>query len=115
MDAIQIAQQFSLGHFTQLHSYISDDIVWEIIGERSLTGKETVLHHIATIETSFRNTPHLFTIEHTHICQNFIIIQGEATFHSAGLDQVIRACDIYKFNQGSQILRIQSYCIPVNH
>ncbi|MFV5405964.1 MULTISPECIES: hypothetical protein [unclassified Acinetobacter] len=114
MDAIQIAQQFSLGHFNQLHPYISDDIVWEIIGERDLIGKETVLNHITTIERFFRNAPHLFTLKNTHICQNFIIIQGHATFHLHGLDHIIAACDIYEFNLDSQIIKIQSYCIPIN-
>ncbi|MFV5491724.1 hypothetical protein [Acinetobacter sp. ASP199] len=113
MDAIQIAQQFSLGHFNQLHPYISDDIVWEIIGEHNSIGKETVLNHITTIESFFRNTPHLFTLKHTHICQNFII-QGQATLHSDGLDHIIAACDIYEFNLDSQIVKIQSYCIPIN-
>lgn len=38
MTITDIAQSFSIGQFSQVQPYFSQNIVWEIIGERQLSG-----------------------------------------------------------------------------
>lgn len=108
-----IAQCFSTGQFSQIRSYFSEDLVWEIVGEQRFSGIEQVLKHCQSIEHYFQLTPHAFQIQSIHQAGHHVIIQGEAYFHHANQTTHISACDVYNFNNSNQLVQVQSYCISI--
>ncbi|MDP1372262.1 nuclear transport factor 2 family protein [Acinetobacter lwoffii] len=108
-----IAQCFSIGQFSQIQPYFSEDIVWEIVGEQRLSGIDQVLKHCQSIEQYFKLTPHEFQIQSIHQADHHVIIQGEAYFHNGNQTTHISACDVYTFNDLNQLVQVQSYCISI--
>ena len=113
MNNIEIAKCFSLGQFSQIDQYLDDNIIWDVIGENTFLGKLAVLQQTQKIESYFQSVIHHFQLDQTHLIDQHIIIQGQAIFQSSDQITKISACDIYQFNQSSQIIKIQSYCIPL--
>ena len=113
MTITDIAQSFSIGQFSQVQPYFSQNIVWEIIGERQLSGIDQVLKHCHAIENYFKRISHEFQIQAVHQVAHHVIIQGEAQFHDAKQTSRISACDVYNFDALNQLVQIQSYCISI--
>ncbi|MBP6114325.1 MAG: nuclear transport factor 2 family protein [Acinetobacter sp.] len=113
MNNIDIAKHFSLGQFSQIFQYLDDEILWNVIGESTFSGKLAVIEQTQKIESYFQSVTHHFELDQIHLTDPFIIIQGQAIFQSSDQITKISACDIYQFNQSSQIIKIQSYCIPL--
>ena len=113
MNNIDIAKHFSLGQFSQIFQYLDDEILWDVIGESTFSGKLAVIEQTQKIESYFQSVTHHFELDQIHLTDPFIIIQGQASFQSSDQTTKISACDIYEFNQASQIIKIQSYCIPL--
>lgn len=113
MNNLDIAKYFSLGQFSQIYQYLDHDIIWDIIGENTYSGKVAVVEKTKKTENYFQSVTHHFQLDHIYLTDQFIIIQGQASFQSSDHITKISACDIYEFNQASQIIRIQSYCIPL--
>lgn len=113
MNNIEIAKYFSLGHFSQIYQCLDDEIIWDVIGESAFSGKFAVIEQTQKIESYFQSITHHFELDQIHLANQFIIIQGQASFQSSDQITKISACDIYEFNQESKIVKIQSYCIPL--
>ena len=113
MTLTDIAKSFSIGQFSQIQTYFSQDITWHIVGEQPLSGFDQVLKHCQTIEHYFQTTPHEFQIHAIHLAELHVIVQGEALFHDAAQTSRISACDVYKFNDLNQLVQVQSYCISI--
>lgn len=114
MNLLTIAKHCSLGQFSQIHQYLDNEISWQIIGENSYSGKTNVIEHMTKVENYFQNTKHHFELHEMIQANQFIIIQGQAVFESNHVQTIISACDVYQFNADSKIIKIQSYCIPLN-
>lgn len=110
-----IAKLFSNGEFESVFKYLSENIVWDIVGEIILTDKNDVIEHcqktliyLESLETEFA-TDELITSE------NKVIITGTAKFIKDGkYVNIISACDIYEFYGDNKIKSISSYCIPIS-
>ena len=113
MNIKDIAQLFSIGQFSQIQSYFSEDIVWEIVGERQLSNLAQVLEYCQSLENYFRTVKHEFQIQAIHQSKHHVIIQGTAKFYNSSQTTHISACDVYHFNAENQLTQIQSYCISI--
>ena len=113
MKPVEIAELFSMGKFSPLFAYFSDQIVWDIVGQQRLTDIHAVQQHCLEIETYFQNTEHYFKVHKIVQHQNLCFIQGNAQFISDHSITEISACDIYTFNDTQKLIRIESYCITL--
>lgn len=113
MTRTDIATCFSTGQFSQIQSYFSETITWEIVGEQQLSGFDQVLKHCQSIEHYFTSVAHEFHIQAIHQTGHHVIVQGEAQFHDTKQKSLISACDVYTFDALNQLVQIQSYCISI--
>ncbi|MEM1328696.1 MAG: hypothetical protein AAGI23_22260 [Bacteroidota bacterium] len=111
----EIAVLFSDGHFELAFPHLSEDIIWEIIGDHLLHGKSAVVTHCKKITEYFESVQTDFKTVDIIETERKIVIRGTGEFISDGKSvNLIAACDIYEFNSHSKLVKISSYCIPEN-
>jgi len=49
-----IAEAFSIGEFEQAFDYLDENIIWTIIGESEILGKQAVISHCKQIKEYFQ-------------------------------------------------------------
>ena len=105
----QIAEAFSRHDFQTAYDYLSDAIVWDIVGGEQYAGREKVIEackssaeYLATVSTrflKFRVLP----------AGAYVVVDSTAEYSSAGQPTaIIASCDIYHFSDG-RITEITSY------
>ena len=105
----QISEQFSLGNFTFCYDHFGDDVVWNIIGNRSLKGKQEVIAYCEQMSIEIAST----TLANFNIVgeADAIAIEGKATFvDTENRPGEVSYCDVFRFRAG-KITSIHSYCI----
>lgn len=109
----QIAEAFSNGKFEITYPYLSSDIEWTIIGENEFTGRQAVIDNCEKTSEYFKTVNTDFRILNVIASENLVAINGTAEF-SLNNERIlfISACDVYEFNDKSEIVKITSYCIP---
>lgn len=92
---------------------LSDDIVWEIVGDKKMNGKEEVrmaMQEMKTIQTLDMQ------IFHTIIHGNTAAVDGSMKIKkSSGGIESFGFCDVYEFNgfKKPKISRMTSYVLPL--
>ncbi|MBJ2175718.1 nuclear transport factor 2 family protein [Aureibaculum sp. A20] len=108
----EIAKLFSNGKFDKTIDYLSEEIVWNIIGENIFDGKKAVTKNCEQIGEYFKSMQTDFKTDKIIVSDNKVIIIGTAEFKQDGKRlNFISACDIYEFNDQNMIDKISSYCI----
>ncbi len=109
----EIAELFSNGKFDKTMDYLSDEIVWNIVGENIFDGKKAVMENCEQTAEYFTFVETDFKTNDILISENKVIIIGTAEFKRDGQRiNFVSACDIYEFNEKDEIEKISSYCIP---
>lgn len=109
----EIALFFSNGEFEKTNEHLNENIIWEIIGENVLEGKQAVMKNCEQTATYFKTVETHFKTTDAIVSKNRVIITGTAEFKKNGVClNFISACDIYEFNGVNEIIRISSYCVP---
>ena len=108
----EIAEAFSNGNFLITFPYLSDEIIWNVIGEKVFEGKSEVVHNCKQTSEYFKSVQTNFTTEEIIETNSRVIIQGTGEFLRNG-ERVsfITACDVYEFNANGELAKISSYCI----
>jgi limonene-1,2-epoxide hydrolase len=105
----EISQQFSSGNFPFCYAYFADDIIWTIVGNKAVIGKEQVVAFCDKMMEEIASS----TLNNTNIiaAENNIAIEGYCDYTDADNKacQIIY-CDVYKFAD-DKISSITSYCI----
>lgn len=108
----EIAKLFSNGKFDRIMDYLSDEIIWNIIGENIFNGKKAVGKNCKQTAEYFRSIETDFKTDDVISSNNNVIVTGTAEFKRDGKRvNFISACDVYSFNDKNQIEKIASYCI----
>ena len=108
----EIALAFSLGKFEKVYPYFSDEIIWEIVGEKRLKGKSEVISNCEQIARYFASVESMFKENQIILSKNKVIITGTPEFRKNNeLLDAISACDLYAFDEQQKIEKITSYCI----
>lgn len=109
----EIAELFSHGRFEVVFPYLSDSIVWKIVGENVLNGKPDVVSYCKKTSEYFGSIDTIFVTDDITITENKVIIRGSGEFIRDGKRiNLIAACDFYEFNRNGELEKISSYCIP---
>ena len=108
----QIAKAFSMGNFTFVFPYLSDEVEWKIIGENFFKGKSDVISNCKQTAKYFNSVETNFNIIDTISTENRVVVIGTAEFLRDGKRiNLVQASDIYQFNNNGMIEKIYSYCI----
>ena len=109
----EIAALFSQGKFEHTYPYLSEDILWNVIGEKAFKGKATVIANCEQTAAYFNSVQTIFSTEDIIVSDNKVIVRGTGEFIRNGERvNLIMACDVYEFNDKNELVTILSYCIP---
>ncbi len=108
----EIAVAFSHGNFELTFAYLSEEVTWTVIGEKTFQGKAAVKENCERTANYFRSVETKFQITDIIAANNKVVIQGSAEFleHGKRLNYTT-ACDVYEFSDQNELVRISSYCI----
>lgn len=76
----QIAEFFSIGKFDKTMNYLSDEIVWNVIGENIFDGKKAVIENCKQTAEYFKSVETDFKTDEIIVSDNKIIVIGTAEF-----------------------------------
>lgn len=110
----QLSQEFSGGNFKFTYNFIADDIVWNIVGDKILKGKDAVIEFCNATAAYFAEVTTEFVMVNLICDGKAVAIDGTAAFTNKENKRIqISSCDVYQFEEG-RIKSITSYCIVVN-
>lgn len=108
-----IAESFSNGNFEQTFPHLSENIIWNVIGENQFKGKSEVVENCKKTAEYFKSVQTDFKTEDVIVSDNKVVIRGTGEFIRDGKRvNLIVACDVYEFNDKNELEKISSYCIP---
>ncbi|MES2588428.1 MAG: hypothetical protein V4622_05555 [Bacteroidota bacterium] len=112
MTKIELAKAFSNGEFEKTFEFISENAEWIVIEEDKFIGKQAIIDNCKQVEMYFKSVTCDFKTLNIISEGNKIAINGTAEFFREDKSiSFVSACDIYEFNEKSQIQKITSYCI----
>ena len=110
-DTRQISEEFSKGNFEFAYNYLSQDIQWNIVGDKLLTGKDQVIEFCNKSAEYFREVTTEFSTSNIIADANLVAISGIAVFiNKENKRTEVSSCDVYLFEDG-KLKEITSYCI----
>lgn len=110
----QICEEFSMGNFEFSFMFLSEDIKWNIVGDKYLNGKDSVIDFCNKTAEYFNRCKAEFSTKNIIIDQDFVVIEGTAVFTDREKKSThISSCDIYRFND-DMLVEITSYCIETD-
>lgn len=110
----QVAEAFSNGRFSETYPYLAEKIRWEIINDKILEGKNTVIGNCEQIAAYFKTVTTDFKVLNSISAGNVVVVNGTAVFTTTKNKRTeVAACDMYRFEDGL-LCEITSYCIELN-
>lgn len=107
----QIAEEFSKGNFEFAYNNLSQDIQWNIVGDKLLTGKDQVIEFCNKTAEYFKEVTTEFRTSNIIVDSNLVAINGTAVFIiNENKRTEVSSCDVYRFEDG-MLKEITSYCI----
>ena len=111
----QIAELFSAGQFEDSYPYLSENIEWNVFGEKMLQGKKAVIEDCNRTAQYFKSVTTDFRTYNVIEEANRTAIHGRAEFIRDGKTvAIVNACDVYEFDDSGILQKIYSYCINEN-
>jgi hypothetical protein len=108
----EIAESFSNGKFDMTFPYLAEDVCWNIIGDKEVSGKMEVVSICEKSQTNKELAQTIFTTDQIIKDKNKVVVKGSGEFirHGERIN-LIAACDVYEFNEKDELSVISSYCI----
>lgn len=97
----RISENFSLGNMQHVAGHLADDIIWNVVGGRTIIGKRKVLELCDQVQ-SMGFIP--FENKSTVMEKNLIVVTGNS------VDHISFYCDVYR-TDNQKIKEITSYFI----
>ena len=107
----KINETFTKGDTEGFLSYCADDVTWNMVGEKTVTGIGSIREFMAQME-GFE--PPIFTVDSVAADGEYVAAQGDMTMKDEnGNINDYRYCDFYRFSDG-KIIELNSYVIKQN-
>jgi hypothetical protein len=109
----ELAEAFSRHRFAEVYPYLSDDVRWDVVGDRLVVGRADVVstceqsaEYLAGVTTDFRR----FRVV---VGGDRVVVDSEAEYAGRdGESSVVASCDLYDFS-GGRLAAITSYTIQL--
>lgn len=112
MNPSQLAQSFSTGDFERVFPFLSDTVLWTVIGSESFSGKDAVVENCRQVAGYFRSVTTRFAVIRVIEGTDSVVVTGTATFIRPDKRlSFFHACDVYVFSPEGRVEEIRSYCI----
>ncbi len=112
MTKSEIAKSFSIGEFKKTFNFIAENAEWIVVEESIFKGKQAIIENCNQVGSYFKSVTTDFKTHNIIADGNKVVITGTAEFFRDNKRvSFISACDVYEFNDNSQIQLITSYCI----
>jgi len=112
MTKSEIAKSFSIGEFDMTFNFIAENAEWIVVEESIFKGKQAIIENCNQVGSYFKSVTTDFKTHNIIADGNKVVINGTAEFlRDNKRVSFVSACDVYEFNDNSQIQRITSYCI----
>lgn len=86
---------------------MSEEIVWEVVGENVFNGKASVQQNCEQTADYFNSVQTDFITGEVLVSDQKVIVMGTAEFKRDGKRvSFISACDIYEFNKNNEIIKL---------
>ncbi|WP_029036105.1 nuclear transport factor 2 family protein [Salinimicrobium xinjiangense] len=110
----EVIKAYANGNDQFLMEHITDDICWEIVGEKNIGGKS----EFQEVLDQMKEMPSMeIEVENIIVNNHFGIVEGVVTSRNRlGQKKHFGFCDIYKFVKGSEMIisNIKSYVIDIS-
>ena len=107
-----IAKSFSNGEFENVFDFLAENAVWEVVEENTFHGKKAIIENCKQVAAYFQSVTTHFEIFNVIAEENKVAVNGTAEFIKEGNRvSVVKAFDLYEFNDQEHIQKITSYCI----
>lgn len=107
----EICEAFSKGNFEITYNYLAEDIEWNIIGDKILKSKNSVIDFCNKTAQYFSEVTTIFSITNLITEGNCVVINGTAQFvNKQDKTTHVSSCDVYRFKV-DKLQDITSYCI----
>ncbi|WP_462421925.1 nuclear transport factor 2 family protein [Salinicoccus sp. Marseille-QA3877] len=105
----------STGKFHEGYSSLSDDVRWNIIDEKTLSGIDEVETYFKSVGEYFQSVTTDFKVNEVIETEDKVVVIGTGEFYrDDALINVIEACDVYIF-ENNKVTDLKSYCIPLKN
>jgi limonene-1,2-epoxide hydrolase len=109
----QIAEAFSHHDFEATYPYLTDDVRWNIVGERLVEGKEQVIAVCRESAAYLRGVTTDFVKFRTVVTDDCVVVDSVAEYtDKEEKTSNVASCDIYDFTNG-KVSEITSYTVEV--
>ena len=110
----EIAQAFSSHRFDEALPYLADDIVWGLVGDEPVLGRDAVATLCRRSAEDLTDVTTEFQRFRTVVGGDSVVVDSLARYTEAGGDvSVVASCDIYDFVDG-RVTEIVSYTIEID-
>ena len=109
----QIAEAFSRHDFEASYPYLTEDIRWNIVGERLVEGKEEVIVVCRESAAYLTGVTTDFVKFRTVVTDDCVVVDSVAEYtDKEDKTSHVASCDIYDFTNG-KVSEITSYTVEV--
>jgi limonene-1,2-epoxide hydrolase len=109
----QISEAFSHHDFEAAYPYLTDDIRWNLVGERLVEGKENVIAVCRESAAYLTGVTTDFVKFRTVVTDDCVVIDSVAEYtDKEAKPSHVASCDIYDFTNG-KVSQITSYTVEV--
>ncbi|HEY5883360.1 MAG TPA: nuclear transport factor 2 family protein [Pyrinomonadaceae bacterium] len=103
----KVNASFAEGDMKGFLSFCADDVVWTMVGNKSVKGKDAIREWLASMNME----PPQFTVDNIIGEGDFVMAHGDMTMKGKdGTTAPYAYCDIYRFNNG-KIAELSSFVI----
>lgn len=100
--------EMSAGNPEGFLAHCTDDIVWEMVGDETITGKAAVL---AWAKKTYAAAPPEFTMDHWIVDGDWLAVRGEITIQDAKRGPVhSKYCDLWRI-EGGRLAELRAFAI----
>ena len=103
----KINDSFAKGNTEGCLDNCADNVVWRMIGDKTITGKNAIREFMASMEGT---EPPKFTVDNTIAEGDSVVSYGDMTMTEKGKTTPYSYCDVYRF-KGDKIIELTSYVV----
>jgi SnoaL-like domain len=110
----EIAESFSRHDFARAYAHLSEDVRWEVVGDRRIEGRDDVVAACEASASYLDGVTTRFLSFRTMVGPDFVVTDSRAEYVDAdGETSVVASCDIYRFTDDGLLTELTSYTVEL--